>query len=117
MLYMIRNQIELSSGEIPEAENQIAVCKNWLEKYEPNKNVGDKIILSTEKLSGEYIISGILDMTASGETFPLLISKKKVNKYKEYDEASNMIYVHVKEKNTEEIREYCSEVAEKIIYL
>ena len=69
MLYMMRNQMGLSSGEVPKEENQIAVCRNWLEKYEKNKKIGDKITLSTEKLSGEYTISGILDMESSGETF------------------------------------------------
>lgn len=34
MLYMMRNQMGLSSGEVPKEENQIAVCRNWLEKYE-----------------------------------------------------------------------------------
>lgn len=113
MLYMMRNQIKLSSGEIPEAANQIAVCRKWLDKYGFNKNVGDKITLNTEELSGEYTISGILDMRISGETFPFLISEKKLKNYEEYDETSNMVYVHVKNKNAEEIKEYCSEIAEK----
>mgnify|MGYP003232480314 CR=1 FL=1 len=103
MLYMMRNQMGLSSGEVPKEENQIAVCRNWLEKYEKNKKIGDKITLSTEKLSGEYTISGILDMESSGETFPFLISWEKLKNYKEYDENSNMIYVHVKEKNATDI--------------
>ena len=30
MLYMLRNQIDLLSGEVPEKESQIAVCKEWL---------------------------------------------------------------------------------------
>ena len=113
MLYMMRNQMGLSSGEVPKEENQIAVCRNWLEKYEKNKKIGDKITLSTEKLSGEYTISGILDMESSGETFPFLISWEKLKNYKEYDENSNMIYVHVKEKNATDIKEYCREIAEK----
>ena len=78
-----------------------------------NKKIGDKITLSTEKLSGEYTISGILDMESSGETFPFLISWEKLKNYKEYDENSNMIYVHVKEKNATDIKEYCREIAEK----
>ena len=113
MLYMMRNQMGLSSGEVPKEENQIAVCRNWLEKYEKYKKIGDKITLSTEKLSGEYTISGILDMESSGETFPFLISWEKLKNYKEYDENSNMIYVHVKEKNATDIKEYCREIAEK----
>lgn len=113
MLYMMRNQMGLSSGEVPKEENQIAVCRNWLEKYEKNKKIGDKTTLSTEKLSGEYTISGILDMESSGETFPFLISWEKLKNYKEYDENSNMIYVHVKEKNATDIKEYCREIAEK----
>ena len=114
MLYMMRNQMGLSSGEVPKEENQIAVCRNWLEKYEKNKKIGDKITLSTEKLSGEYTISGILDMESSGETFPFLISWEKLKNYKEYDENSNMIYVHVKEKNATDIKEYCSKNLAKI---
>lgn len=45
-----------------------------MEKYGKDKKVGDKINLNTDQLSGEYTISGILDMTTSGETFPFLIS-------------------------------------------
>ncbi|MDO4338602.1 MAG: FtsX-like permease family protein [Eubacteriales bacterium] len=113
MLYIMRNQINLSSGEIPDAENQIAVCRKWLDKYGLNKNVGDKITLDTEELSGEYMISGILDMRISGETFPFLISEKKLKNYDGYDDNLNMVYVHVKKKNVEEIKEYCSAIAEK----
>ena len=112
MLYMMRNQINLSSGEVPKAINQIAVCRKWLDKYGFNKNIGDKITLNTEELSGEYTISGILDMRSSGETFPFLISEKRLKNYEEYDETSSMVYVHVK-KNAEEIKEYCSKIAEK----
>lgn len=113
MLYMMRNQMSLSSGEIPKEENQIAVCKKWLDKYGKNKKVGDKITLETEQLSGEYIISGLLDVRTSGETFPFLISAETLKKYEDYNEESNMVYVHVKEKNTEDIKKYCSEIAEK----
>ena len=113
MLYMMRNQMSLSSGEVPEEENQIAVCKKWLEKYEKDKKVGDKITLNTKQLSGEYTISGILDMKSSGETFPFLISWEQLKNYENYDEDSNMVYVHVKEKNAEEIKKYCSEIGEK----
>lgn len=95
---MLRNQIDLRSGEVPEKETQIAVCKEWLEKYGKDKKVGDKITLNTEQLSGEYTISGILDMRTSGETFPFLISWKKLENYENYNEGSNMVYVHVKEK-------------------
>ena len=52
-------------------------------------------------------------MESSGETFPFLISWEKLKNYKEYDENSNMIYVHVKEKNATDIKEYCREIAEK----
>ncbi len=55
MLYMMRNQINLSSGEVPKAINQIAVCRKWLDKYGFNKNIGDKITLNTEELSGELL--------------------------------------------------------------
>lgn len=113
MLYMMRNQINLFRGEVPGEETQIAVCKKWLEKYGKDKKVGDKITLNTEQLSGEYTISGILDMKTSGETFPFLISWEKLRNYENYDEDSNMVYVHVKEKNAEEIKKYCSEVGEK----
>lgn len=113
MLYMLRNQIDLLSGEVPEKEAQIAVCKEWLEKYGKDKKVGDKITLNTEQLSGEYTISGILDMRTSGETFPFLISWEKLENYENYNESSNMVYVHVKEKNAEDIKKYCNEIAEK----
>lgn len=113
MLYMMRNQINLFRGEVPGEETQIAVCKKWLEKYGKDKKVGDKITLNTAQLSGEYTISGILDMKTSGETFPFLISWEKLRNYENYDEDSNMVYVHVKEKNAEEIKKYCSEVGEK----
>ena len=95
MLYMMRNQMSLSSGKVPEEEKQIAVCKKWLEKYGKDKKVGDKINLNTDQLSGEYTISGILDMTTSGETFPFLISWEKLENYENYNEDSNMVYVHV----------------------
>lgn len=113
MLYMMRNQINLFSGEVPGEETQIAVCKKWLEKYGEDKKVGDKITLNTEQLSGEYTISGIFDVMTSGETFPFLISAEKLKNYENYDEDSNMVYVHVKEKNAEDIKKYCSEIAEK----
>ena len=32
MLYMMRNQMSLSSGEVPEEENQIAVCQKMVGK-------------------------------------------------------------------------------------
>ena len=85
----------------------------WLEKYGKDKKVGDKITLNTEQLSGEYTISGILDMRTSGETFPFLISWEKLENYENYNESSNMVYVHVKEKNAEDIKKYCNEIAEK----
>lgn len=113
MLYMMRNQMSLSSGKVPEEEKQIAVCKKWLEKYGKDKKVGDKINLNTDQLSGEYTISGILDMTTSGETFPFLISWEKLENYENYNEDSNMVYVHVKEKNVEDIKKYCREIGEK----
>ena len=113
MIYMMRNQIDLCSGEVPEEEKQLAVCKKWLEKYGKDKKVGDKITLNTEQLSGEYTISGIIDMTTSGDIFPFLISWEKLKNYENYDEDSNMVYVHMKEKNAEDIKKYCSEIAEK----
>lgn len=113
MLYMMRNQMSLSSGELPKEENQIVVCKKWLDKYGEDKKVGDKITLNTEQLSGEYIISGLLDVRTSGETFPFLISEEVLKNYEDYNVGSNMVYVHVKEKNTEDIKKYCSEIAEK----
>ena len=103
MLYMMRNQMSLFSGELPEEEAQIVVCKKWLDKYDKDKKVGDKITLNTEQLSGKYTISGILDMATSGETFPFLISWEKLKNYEDYNEDSSMVYVHVKEKNAEEI--------------
>lgn len=112
MLYMMRNQMSLSSGELPE-ESQIVVCKKWLDKYGKDKKVGDKITLNTEQLSGEYTISGILDVRNSGETFPFLISWEKLKNYENYNEDSNMVYVHVKEKNAEDIKKYCSQIGEK----
>ena len=113
MLYMMRNQMSLSSGELPKEENQIVVCKKWLDKYGEDKKVGDKITLNTERLSGEYIISGLLDVRTSGETFPFLISEEVLKNYEDYNESSNMVYVHVKEKNAEDIKKYCNEIAEK----
>lgn len=112
MLYMMRNQMSLFSGELPEEEAQIVVCKKWLDKYDKDKKVGDKITLNTEQLSGKYTISGILDMATSGETFPFLISWEKLKNYEDYNEDSSMVYVHVKEKNAEEIKKYCSEIGE-----
>lgn len=112
MLYMMRNQMSLSSGELPE-KSQIVVCKKWLDKYGKDKKVGDKITLNTEQLSGEYTISGILDVRNSGETFPFLISWEKLKNYENYNEDSNMVYVHVKEKNAEDIKKYCSQIGEK----
>ena len=112
MLYMMRNQMSLFSGELPEEEAQIVVCKKWLDKYDKDKKVGDKITLNTEQLSGKYTISGILDMATSGETFPFLISWEKLKNYEYYNEDSSMVYVHVKEKNAEEIKKYCSEIGE-----
>ena len=41
MLYMMRNQMSLSSGKVPEEEKQIAVCKKWLEKYGKDKKVAN----------------------------------------------------------------------------
>lgn len=113
MIYMMRNQMSLSSGKLPEEENQIVVCKKWLDKYGKDKKVGDKITLNTKQLSGNYTISGILDMKTSGETFPFLISWEKLKNYENYNEDSNMVYVHVKEKNAEEIKKYCREIGEK----
>lgn len=113
MLYMMRNQMSLSSGELPEEETQIVVCKKWLDKYGKDKKVGDKITLNTKQLSGNYTISGILDMKTSGETFPFLISWEKLKNYENYNEDSNMVYVHVKEKNAEDIKKYCREIGEK----
>lgn len=112
MLYMMRNQISLVSGEIPAHANEIAVSRNWLKEYEENKDVGDKITLNTEELSGEYTISGILDMKTSGETFPFLISKESMKNYEQYDESANMVYVHMEEQNTEKIKEYCNKIAD-----
>ncbi len=88
------------------------VKNGWI-KYEKDKKVGDKITLNTKQLSGEYTISGILDMKSSGETFPFLISWEQLKNYENYDEDSSMVYVHVKEKNAEEIKKYCSEIGEK----
>ena len=63
-----------------------------MEKYEKDKKVGDKITLNTKQLSGEYTISGILDMKSSGETFPFLISWEQHAKImKTNDEDSNMV--------------------------
>lgn len=69
-----------------------------MDKYGEDKKVGDKITLNTEQLSGEYIISGLLDVRTSGETFPFLISEEVLKNYEDYNESSNMVYVHVKEK-------------------
>ena len=85
--------MSLSSGELPEEETQIVVCKKWLDKYGKDKKVGDKITLNTKQLSGNYTISGILDMKTSGETFPFLISWEKLKNYENYNEDSNMVYV------------------------
>ena len=85
----------------------------WLDKYGKDKKVGDKITLNTKQLSGNYTISGILDMKTSGETFPFLISWEKLKNYENYNEDSNMVYVHVKEKNAEDIKKYCREIGEK----
>lgn len=52
-------------------------------------------------------------MRTSGETFPFLISWEKLENYENYNESSNMVYVHVKEKNAEDIKKYCNEIAEK----
>ena len=87
--------------------------KKWLDKYGKDKKVGDKITLNTKQLSGNYTISGILDMKTSGETFPFLISWEKLKNYENYNEDSNMVYVHVKEKNAEDIKKYCREIGEK----
>ena len=51
-------------------------------------------------------------MATSGETFPFLISWEKLKNYEDYNEDSSMVYVHVKEKNAEEIKKYCSEIGE-----
>ena len=47
------------------------------------------------------------------ECNPGTVDAEKLKNYKEYDENSNMSYVHVKEKNATDIKEYCREIAEK----
>lgn len=118
MMHIARQQMELINGKHPQRDNDILVSELWLDKYFPDADIGDSVLLNTENFSGEYIISGIMDAMTdqSTETYPFIISKSKLQSWKVYDSSGYRAYVHLKDdtnKSETEIKEYCNSIAEK----
>lgn len=97
-LYMARSQMKLADGDLPIEKNEIVVSKEWLSKFFPDCHIGDSVTLDTESFSGEYAISGILDITGQEKQnmYSFLISKEMLEQCKKYEPDGFFAYVHLK---------------------
>lgn len=117
MLYIGRQQMNLTAGSLPEKGDEITASKSWLKKYAPNASVGDTVVLDTDNFHGRFTISGITDaLTAEGaETYPFLISNEFLKQYANYNPSGYRAYTHLKndtKMTRKEIEFYCEKLSE-----
>ena len=119
MMYMMRSQMKLTEGDLPQKENEILVSKIWLSKYYPSAGVGDTVTLDIGSFPGDYTISGIMDAPAddSKNLYSFMISKAALQKMDSYKTDGYFAYVHLK--NAENMPEetskaFFAQIAEKI---
>lgn len=98
MMYMMRSQMKLTDGNLPQKENEILVSKIWLSKYYPSAGVGDTVTLDISSFPGDYTISGIVDAPAddSKNLYSFMISKATLQKMNMYKSDGYFAYVHLK---------------------
>lgn len=118
MMYMMRSQMKLTDGNLPQKENEILVSKIWLSKYYPSAGVGDTVTLDISSFPGDYTISGIVDAPAddSKNLYSFMISKATLQKMNMYKSDGYFAYVHLK--NVENMPEetskaFFTQIAEK----
>ena len=118
MMYMMRSQMKLTEGNLPQKENEILVSKIWLSKYYPSAGVGDTVTLDISSFPGDYTISGIMDAPAddSKNLYSFMISKAALQKMDSYKTDGYFAYVHLK--NVENMPEetskaFFAQIAEK----
>ena len=118
MMYMMRSQMKLIDGNLPQKENEILVSKIWLSKYYPSAGVGDTVTLDISSFPGDYTISGITDAPAddSKNLYSFMISKAILQKMNMYKSDGYFAYVHLK--NVENMPEetskaFFTQIAEK----
>lgn len=118
MMYMMRSQMKLTEGDLPQKENEILVSKIWLSKYYPSAGVGDTVTLDISSFPGDYTISGIMDAPAddSKNLYSFMISKAALQKMDSYKTDGYFAYVHLK--NAENMPEetskaFFAQIAEK----
>ena len=118
-LYMARSQMKLADGDLPIEKNEIVVSKEWLSKFFPDCHIGDSVTLDTESFSGEYAISGILDITGQEKQnmYSFLISKEMLEQCKKYEPDGFFAYVHLKnvdQLDGELIKSYVQKIKEEL---
>lgn len=118
MMYMMRSQMKLTEGNLPQKENEILVSKIWLSKYYPSAGVGDTVTLDISSFPGDYTISGILDASAddSKNLYSFMISKAALQQLDGYKTDGYFAYVHLKNAETmpeETSKAFFAQIAEK----
>ena len=118
MMYMMRSQMKLTEGDLPQKENEILVSKIWLSKYYPSAGVGDTVTLDISSFPGDYTISGIVDAPAddSKNLYSFMISKAALQQLDGYKTDGYFAYVHLKNAETmpeETSKAFFTQIAEK----
>lgn len=118
MMYMMRSQMKLTEGNLPQKENEILVSKIWLSKYYPSAGVGDTVTLDISSFPGDYTISGIVDAPAddSKNLYSFMISKAALQQLDGYKTDGYFAYVHLKNAETmpeETSKAFFAQIAEK----
>ena len=63
MMEITKAQMELLEGRVPEKANEIVVSKYFLSTYGNNAKIGDTVTLDTESFHGDYVVTGIMDLS------------------------------------------------------
>lgn len=118
MMEIIKAQMELLEGRVPEKANEVVVSEYFLSTYGNNARIGDTVTLDTESFHGDYVVTGIMESVNEKEAnaCAIIISKAALTEWNGFDPAGYRAYVHFK--NSDQLDEelmtsYCREIAEE----
>lgn len=95
--YIGRNQYKLVEGNLPQKGNEIAVSKEYLEKYATDCGIGNNIILQIGQEQVTFEVVGIVTFpTATEKEYPFFITKEFLESSPYYDSSAYTAYVHFK---------------------
>lgn len=116
LIYIARRQMELTTGRMPEAADEIVVSESWLSAYAPALKPGEAVTLDTETFKGDFTVCGIMDalLDENAGTYPFLISKSALRESNGYRADGYRAYVHLlndTQLDRDQIETYCRQAA------